>query len=186
MTRWFYRLRGYVVTPPLIFALFCFRGETEMDYLIWPFGVSLVFLGFILRIWAQQHLHYRLKVRMSLTTTGPYSFIRNPIYVGNTLMCLGAIITSEVLWLVPIILFCCFSIYSLVVRFEEEHLLEKYGEPYQGYLSKVPRWFPRVIRFRNLDLINRYFLISVVAEIHCLLLLVPYALKELVSPWFWH
>jgi len=139
-----------------------------------------------LRIWAQQHLHYRLKLRKSLTTTGPYAFIRNPIYVGNMLMCLGAIITSEVLWLVPIILFCCFSIYSLVVHYEEEHLLEKYGGPYQRYLSEVPRWFPRVIRCRNLGLINRYFLISVVAEIHCPLLLVPYALKELVSPWLGH
>jgi protein-S-isoprenylcysteine O-methyltransferase Ste14 len=157
-----------------------------MDYLIWPFGISLVFLGFILRIWAQQHLHYRLKLRKSLTTTGPYLFIRNPIYVGNMLMCLGAIITSEVLWLAPIILFYCFSIYFLVVHYEEEHLLEKYGEPYQRYLSEVPRWLPRAIRFKNLNLINKYFLPSIVAEIHCLLLLVPYVLKEFISLWIQH
>jgi len=186
MTRWFYRLRGYVVTPPLIFALFCFRWETEMDSLIWPLGVGLVFLGFILRIWAQQHLHYRLKGRMSLSTTGPYSFIRNPIYVGNMLMCLGAVITSEVLWLAPIILFYCFSIYSLVVQYEEKHLLEKYGEPYQRYLSEIPRWLPRAIRFRNLELINRYFLTSVVAEIHCPLLLLPFAFKEVIWLWILH
>jgi protein-S-isoprenylcysteine O-methyltransferase Ste14 len=178
MTRWFFHLRGYVISPPLIFAFFCFQWETEMDSLIWPLGASLLFLGFILRIWAQQHLHYRLKVRKSLTMTGPYSFIRNPLYVGNMVMCLGAVITSELLWLAPITLSYCFFIYSLVVQYEEEHLLEKYGEPYQGYLSEIPRWLPRAIRFRNLGLINRYFLTSVVHEIHCPLLLLPFALKE--------
>jgi protein-S-isoprenylcysteine O-methyltransferase Ste14 len=157
-----------------------------MDSLVWPLGISLVFLGFVLRIWAQQHLHYRLKVRMSLTTTGPYSFIRNPIYVGNTLMCLGATIASELLWLTPITLLYCFSIYSLVVQYEEEHLLEKYGEPYQKYVSEIPRWLPRAIRFRNLGLINRYCLTSVVAEIHCVLLLLPFAFKELLWRWIQH
>jgi len=184
MSRWFYRFRGYFVTSPLIFGLFCFSLETEMDYLIWPFGVSLVFIGIILRIWAQQHLHYRLNVRKCLTTTGPYAFIRNPIYVGNMLMCLGAIVTSELLWLVPITLFYCFSIYFFVVRYEEKHLLDKYGESYRRYLSEVPRWLPRIIRFRNLEILNKYFLNSMVAEIHCSLLLLPYVLKEFVSPWF--
>jgi hypothetical protein len=97
-------------------------------------------------------------------------------------MCLGAIVTSELLWLAPIALLYWFSIYSLVVHYEERHLLEKYGESYQRYLAEVPRWLPRTIRFRNVDLINRYFLTSVLAEIHCPLLLLPYALKELVSP----
>jgi protein-S-isoprenylcysteine O-methyltransferase Ste14 len=186
MTRCFYRFRGYLVTPPILLALFCFRWETEADSLIWPFGIGLVFLGFILRIWAQQHLHYGLKVRMSLTTTGPYSFIRNPLYVGNMFLCLGAVITSELLWLAPITLFYCFSIYFLVVRYEEDHLLKKYGEPYQRYLSEIPRWLPRRIRFRNLGLINRYFLASVIAEIHCVFSLLPFALKELVWRWIQH
>ena len=184
MSRWFYRFRGYLVAPPLILALFCFSLETEMDYLIWPLGISLVLTGVFLRIWAQQHLHYRLKVRKCLTITGPYALVRNPIYVGNILICLGAIITSELLWLAPITLFYCFSIYSLVVHYEEEHLLKKYGEAYQRYLSEVPRWLPRTIRFENLKLINRYLLTSVIAEIHCPLVLLPYVLKELLSPWF--
>jgi len=182
MTRWFYRFRGYFVTPPLIFAFFCFSLETETDYLIWPFGISLVFIGIILRIWAQQHLHYRLNVKKCLTTTGPYSFIRNPVYVGNILMCLGATVTSELLWLVPIASLYWFGIYSLVVRYEERHLSEKYGEPYRRYLAEVPRWLPLVIRFRRFEMLNKYFLNSIVAEIHCPFILLPYIFKELVSP----
>jgi len=181
-----YRFRGLLITPPLILAVFSSANEVEIDWLIWPLGVFVFFLGLLLRIWAQQHLHYRLKVRKCLTATGPYAFIRNPVYVGNMLMYLGAVVTSELLWLLPIGLLYWFGVYSLVVRYEERHLLEKYGEPYRRYLAEVPRWLPRAIRFRNLELINKYFLTSVVAEIHCPLLLLPYALKELVSRWFGH
>jgi protein-S-isoprenylcysteine O-methyltransferase Ste14 len=186
MTRCFYRFRGYLVTPPFIFAFFCFSLETEMDYLIWPIGISLVFAGMILRIWAQQHLHYRLKVKKCLTTTGPYSLVRNPLYVRNILMCLGATVTSELLWLGPIALLYWFGIYSLVVRYEEKHLSEKHGEPYRRYLAEVPRWLPRAIRFKNVEFLNKYFLKSIIAEIQCPLILLPYILKELVSPWFEH
>lgn len=142
--QWVYRLRGYWVIPLMVFILFCSWWETEVEYLIWPLGIFLVLVGMILRIWAQQHLHYRLKVRKSLTMTGPYSFVRNPIYIGNLLICLGLTIISELLWLFPLTLFYCLGIYSLVVRYEESHLLYKYGESYRRYMVEVPRWVPRL------------------------------------------
>jgi protein-S-isoprenylcysteine O-methyltransferase Ste14 len=179
--KWVYRFRGYLVAPPLIFALFWFYWETE-EYFVWPFGISLFLMGATLRIWAQQHLHYRLKAHKRLTVTGPYSFVRNPLYIGNILMSLGAIVISELLWLFPLTLFYCLGIYLLVVRYEESHLLDKYGESYRKYMEEVPRWLPKVIRFKNLGLINEYFQQSIVSEIQCVFLLLPYFLKELMGP----
>jgi len=186
ITRMAYRLRGVLTSPAFIFALFCFSFETEMDWVIWPSGVSIFLLGLLLRIWAQQHLHYRLQVRKSLATTGPYSFLRNPIYLANIFICLGLVVTSELLWLVPITLLYCFCIYSFVVSYEEGHLSEKYGEPYRRYMLEVPRWIPRRIDHMGLGLRNEYFRDSVRAEIHLLLLLLPYIVKEFVSPYFEH
>jgi protein-S-isoprenylcysteine O-methyltransferase Ste14 len=176
-----YRLRGYLVSLPLVFALFCYSYETEDEWFIWPVGVSIFLFGLFLRIWAQEHLHYRLKVKKYLTATGPYSFMRNPIYLGNLLICLGLVVTSELLWLVPITFFYCFGIYSLVVRYEEGHLTEKYGEPYRRYLSEVPRWFPKTICFKGLGIKNEYFRASILAEIHFLLLVLPFILKEIID-----
>jgi len=181
VSKWAYRFRGYLVTPPLIFALFCSHYEMEADLLIWPLGLFLFLLGVALRIWAQEHLHYRLRVRKSLTITGPYSFVRNPMYVGNILICLGATITSELLWFVPITLFYCLGIYSLVVRYEESHLLDKYGESYRRYKVEVPRWFPRSLSLKNISLINEYIRQSVVTEIHCTLLVLLFILKEIIN-----
>ena len=167
--------------PPLVVALLCFRGEVESDQLCWTVGIGLVLLGMALRVWAQEHLHHRLRVPMCLTTTGPYQFVRNPLYIGNTLIYLGATVTSELAWMLPLTLLWCLGIYSFVVRHEEAQLLDQYGEAYRMYLREVPRWFPRALELRNLGLVNQFFYSSVVAEIHCLLILLPYLLKEVYS-----
>jgi len=181
ITRVAYRFRGVLAIPPFLFALFCRSYETEIDTLTWPLGISVFLLGLFLRIWAQQHLHYRLKVKKYVTVTGPYSLMRNPIYVGNLLICLGLVIGSELLWFAPIAFFYCFGIYSLVVRYEEGHLLEKYGEDYRKYLFEVPRWWPQTLRFENLGIKNEYFRAAIIAEIHCVLALLPYLVKEILS-----
>jgi protein-S-isoprenylcysteine O-methyltransferase Ste14 len=180
MTQLAYRLRGYLICLPYIFALILNSFETENDWFNWPLGASIFLFGLFLRIWAQQHLHYRLKVKKILTTTGPYCFVRNPIYLGNILICLGLVVTSELLWLVPITFFYCFGIYSLVVRYEERHLTEKYGEPYRKYLLEVPRWLPKIGYFKALGIKNEYLRASIFAEIHCLLWVIPFIFKEII------
>lgn len=182
--KWAYRFRGYLVTPPLIFALIWFDWKIE-EYFVWPLGISLFLLGVGVRIWAQQHLHYRLKVRKKLTVTGPYSFVRNPMYIGNIMIFLGLTIVSELLWFVPITFSYCLGIYSLVTRYEEAHLLEKFGEPYRRYMEEVPRWVPRTLHFRNIGLINEYLFQSILIEIRCLFSLLPYILKEMIDKTFW-
>ena len=183
--RMIYRLRGVLVSPPLLFSLVWFRSELEADALI-LFGICIFFIGLAIRIWAQQHLHYRLKIKKQLTATGPYQFVRNPIYIGNTLICVSLTVVSELLWLVPITFLWCATVYSLVVRYEEARLLKKYGQLYQKYISEVPRWFPQNLHFRNLGIKNDFLFASIVAEIHCLVFLLPYILKEVVSFWFEH
>jgi len=181
--RRFYDYRGVLISPPLIFAFSYYRAETEREFIVWPLGFSLFLVGVLLRIWAQQHLHYRIKAHKALTTTGPYSFVRNPIYIGNTLICVGTVIVSELLWLAPIALLWCAAVYSLVVRYEERHLLERYGLPYRQYVSRVPRWFPYPRR-EHFDLINENFKASFLAEAHCFLILIPPLFKEVVSNGF--
>ena len=177
--RWIYRYRGVLLAPPLLLALFSAFHETE-SRLVWPLGIALFLLGTGIRVLAQQHIHHRIKARQDLTTTGLYSIVRNPLYVANTLICLGAVVVSEEIWFVPIMLLYCCGLYSLVVRYEEACLLKEYGEPYRKYLSEVPRWLPRTLRFRSGGPVNPHFFHALVAESPCLLILVPYILKDVL------
>lgn len=117
--RWVYRFRNYLASLPLIFAFALNDYEVEAGRLIWPLAVVIVLAGITRRIWGQQHLHYRVGVGKQLTTAGPYGFVRNPLYIGNMIMCVGATIASELLWLVPITILWCIGIYSIVIEGEE-------------------------------------------------------------------
>jgi len=139
-----YAWRGPLASLPVIFSVFCFVGECENDLVVWSLGVLLFVMGWALRMWAQKHLGYRLKIKRTITSSGPYALVRNPIYIANTLVILGTVVMSEVLWLIPVTLLWCGLVYSLVVRFEERHLTAKYGEEYLNYLRGTQRWWPRL------------------------------------------
>ena len=174
-----YRYRGAIMAPIYIVLVCVFVGETEHDALIWPVGLAVFFFGVAIRVWAQTHLHYRIKVRKSLTTTGPYMFVRNPIYIANTIMMLGLTVLSELLWLLPVMFVWCVLEYSFVIQREERHLLEKYGKPYREFMERVPRWLPRKPEGAGDKGVARQFLrVSLLAETHCLLLLLPMIAKE--------
>jgi protein-S-isoprenylcysteine O-methyltransferase Ste14 len=139
-----YTWRGLIAGLPVIFSIFCFWGECENALVVWPLGLLLFGLGWALRMWAQKYLGYRLKIKRSITTSGPYALVRNPIYIGNTLIILGTVTMSEVLWMMPVALLWCGMVYSLVVRYEEQLLAAKYGGEYLDYLAAARRWLPRL------------------------------------------
>lgn len=180
MKRFFYRFRGWLVAPPLLFALFATFGRVDRPYLCWGLGLALFAGGLFLRVWAQQHLHYRLRVDTSLTRSGPYRRLRNPIYWGNTLIGAGLVATSGLLWLVLPSAAWFLAVYTVVVRYEEGVLVRQYGEPYRRFLREVPRWLPHSSPGWGLELINEHLGASCVAELHNFLFLVPFAIRALV------
>ena len=177
-----YKIRGLLMLPPVLFALLCTWNEVENDVLVFGLGGLIFGLGVLIRTWSQMHLHYRLRIKKVLTTTGPYRYCRNPIYIGNTMILLGFVMMTEVFWFLPVMLIYCMIVYTLVVRYEESYLRQKFGAAYEDYLSQVPRWIPTFRVFQNTALTEtRNFLIpSIIAELHCLLLLLPVVAKELV------
>lgn len=174
-----YKFRGHMVCIPLLIGVLCAWHEHENNPLTWVVSGTVFGGGLFIRIWAQQHLRFRITREMALTRTGPYALVRNPIYIGNTLICLGLVTASELLWLVPISLLTCMATYSVVVRHEERKLIRLYGEPYVEFLSQVPRWLPRLQPGYRPDWITSHLKPSIRAEAYNLLLLIPFILKEL-------
>jgi protein-S-isoprenylcysteine O-methyltransferase Ste14 len=141
--------------PPLIVMTVCFWGEYENDLIIWPLGLSLLGLGFVVRIWATRHIGRRIPRKHRggcihpLVITGPYSLVRNPLYLGNMIGMMGLCVLSKLVWLMPAVFIYAFFIYSLVVRYEEYKLLALFGKGYETYCQHVPRWIPRFTSLRS-------------------------------------
>jgi protein-S-isoprenylcysteine O-methyltransferase Ste14 len=103
------------------------------------FGLTLVLVGLMLRSWAAGTL---LK-SFQLTTTGLYSLIRNPLYVGSFIMMLGFCQLIDDPENVFFVLGPFLAIYLLKVRDEERILSKNFGLQWQSYARATPRFFPR-------------------------------------------
>lgn len=76
----------------------------------------------------------------NLVTTGPFSVSRNPIYLGNTVMLLGAAAAFANLWFVAVAPCAAFVVTRLAIRREERHMDENFGAEWRDYTRRVPRW----------------------------------------------
>ena len=178
-----YTWRGFLAALPAIFSFFCFIGEYEDDLVTWPLGLFLFGAGWAMRMWAQKHLGYRLRIKRTVTTSGPYALVRNPIYIANTLVILGTVVMLEVLWMVPVALLWCTMVYSFVVRYEERLLAARYGKAYLDYLTAVPRWLPRTARPQGTAHFQSSARQILLAELYVVFIIAaPLAKKFIIAP----
>jgi protein-S-isoprenylcysteine O-methyltransferase Ste14 len=75
-----------------------------------------------------------------LVTGGPFAFTRNPIYLGNTMLMLGAGLVFGLLWFLPAAVIAAFLTQRIAIEAEEKHLESRFGRAYRDYRKKVRRW----------------------------------------------
>ena len=175
MSEFIFRYRNLLAALPLAYAFLSTRWEWENDLVLWMLAGALTTSGILVRIWANRHCNYNRRAQNILARTGPYALVRNPLYVGNALVILGATFASELIWMVPITLVWMALVFNVVVRREEPRMLAKYGEAYATYCARVPRWVPNADALLPIDR-DRLALIKDVAIGG---ILIPFALKEL-------
>jgi protein-S-isoprenylcysteine O-methyltransferase Ste14 len=78
-----------------------------------------------------------------LVVTGPYRYVRNPIYVGVLSIFLGHFLWFGYWALLIYTMFAFIGVHFFVVLYEEPTLKRKFGATYNDYLKKVPRWIPK-------------------------------------------
>lgn len=137
----FKKVRLWAVYPFAAFYIF-FAYKYGMELI--P-GVWLVLGGLLVRCWAAGYIR---KIRV-LTTSGPYAFVRNPLYVGNFLMGLGfcLFVPYPLLSLFYVILFS--FLYIGTMKKEEAVLTELFNTEYIDYKHKVPAFIPRAIPYNS-------------------------------------
>jgi protein-S-isoprenylcysteine O-methyltransferase Ste14 len=104
-------------------------------------GLAIISLGEALRFWAAGHL----RKNDVLTTTGPYAYVKHPLYIGTTLITIGFCIMAENIYILAVALLV-FSFYYLPYknRGEDERMKKLFGEAYLDYAEEVPDYIPRL------------------------------------------
>ena len=116
-------------------------------------GVVLLVVGYVIHLrYAHQEMKkysvqaHQHSVQVSkLVTSGPYSKVRHPGYLGLVLIYFGFALGFAVVWmLIPAVVFTILT-YLTAVK-EEELLKERFGKEYEEYARQVPwRFIPRIV-----------------------------------------
>jgi len=102
-------------------------------------GLPVSILGLAVRAWAAGHLEKNL----TLTVSGPYAHVRNPLYIGTLTVAAGLAIAAR-RWELGVLFAAVFAlIYLPVVELEEQHLRKLFPD-YAEYARRVPKLFPQI------------------------------------------
>ena len=137
---------GFVINPNWL----AFASLSFPVWLRWV-GIALALAGFALLQWAQVTLGKswsdtpRMMKEQTLITSGPYQFIRHPIYTAFVLI-LGSALLISANWLIGLA-WLGMTVLEVASRvgFEESLMLEYFGDQYREYMKKTGRLLPRLI-----------------------------------------
>ena len=113
-------------------------------------GLAITALGLGFAVWARVHLGRNwssrptIRVGHTLVRTGPYRFVRNPIYTGLLIGFTGTAIVIGAFWAFVLILFLA-AAFLLRIREEEKLLLEEFGGEYEKYRGEVRALIPYLL-----------------------------------------
>lgn len=147
----FFKYRSY--TPiPFLLVMFFYEDANVWSLII---GFLTAFSGEMIRLWGVSWAGSETRTTGTvggsyLIVSGPFAHVRNPLYVGNILLYLGMGIMSMALfpYLQIIALLFFFVQYSYIVSEEENYLRKTYGTEYQDFEKNVPRFFPRISKYK--------------------------------------
>lgn len=161
-----FKNRSYLPLIILVIGLLVFihtnyyKTKTSSDWLLnylkyTCLGISL--FGLYIRVITVAHTPKNTSGRNTtegqvadeLNTTGIYSVVRHPLYLGNFFMWLGVAMLTENTWFViAFILFYAFY-YERIMYAEESFLRQKFGDAYLNWAKKTPAFIPSFKHYKK-------------------------------------
>ncbi len=141
----------------ILVSIFCYFADPYPTIpFLHHFAKALIILGLMTRMYASGFV---LKNK-ELSTTGPYAFMRHPLYTGNILILVGLCGINGSLWsLITAVIFFWFY-YPPAIEYEDRKLKSLFPETWENWASKTPALRPKIPPnnlFKKLDL-NRWSL----------------------------
>jgi protein-S-isoprenylcysteine O-methyltransferase Ste14 len=100
-------------------------------------GLPISALGLLLRAWAAGHL----AKNQELATSGPFAYVRNPLYLGTLITAAGLVVAAREVWLVLVFAAVFVLVYLPAIELEEQHLRTIFPG-YADYAARIQRFLP--------------------------------------------
>ena len=152
---WFFQWRSYL---PLLLLILFLLALKDFSYLthqkninrLWElFCLGISSSGLVIRILTVGYVprgtsgrNTKKQVADTLNTTGMYSVVRHPLYVGNFLMWLGISLVFHLWWFTLLIGLIFWVYYEKIMFAEEEFLKKQFGDQFLAWADKTPPFLP--------------------------------------------
>lgn len=136
---------GYLIYPPLL----AWSKVGLPEWLRWlgvGIGISCIFLIYWMFRSIGRGISPTVATRSEhkLSTSGPYRWIRHPLYTFGTLFFLSFALMADS-WFIAFMAVLLLVLLSLRLPNEEAHLIEKFGDDYREYMQRTGRFLPKII-----------------------------------------
>ena len=135
---------SYIFYPAAVF----WSLITFPSWMVW-IGAAASAVSVFLLVWMFTSLgknitdSVSIREEHSLITSGPYRYIRHPLYVFGALLFLSiSLIMGS--WFIPLVGIPTYAILIYRTGIEEEMLTERFGNKYTQYMQRTGRFFPRL------------------------------------------
>jgi protein-S-isoprenylcysteine O-methyltransferase Ste14 len=150
---WLFRRRSWLPVAVLVLAVvYLFIANRSVIYFNYTWEIICILVsvaGELLRSYTVGHVPRNTSGRNvmdqladELNTTGIYSVVRHPLYVGNFLMWLGPVLFLRSVWCVIIFVLAYWIYYERIIFAEEQYLRRKFGEAYDTWALRVKAVIP--------------------------------------------
>jgi|TARA_B100001105_G_C22344890_1_gene422992 hypothetical protein len=130
-----------------IILLSVFGLVAEPEFINFALACLMVFLGLSLRLYASGFV---LKNK-ELSTTGPYAFVRHPLYTGNVLILIGISFATSLPWAIACSILFFWFYYPPAIEYEDRKLKSLFPDTWDAWSSQTPALIPTTIHDFNLS-----------------------------------
>ena len=162
---WLFRWRSYLPLAMIGIFLLALREyeypghDEEWDHIWEAVCVIVSFMGLAIRVITIGHTpkgtsgrNTKKQIADQLNTSGAYSVVRNPLYLGNFFMGLGVALFAHLWWLTLIYILVFWLYYERIIFAEEAYLRDKFGKEYLDWADSTPAFIPNFKRYCKADL----------------------------------
>lgn len=147
----------FILAIPFIYVTEDIPPLLAENYTFLAIGLSII--GFVIRAYTigttprgTSGRNTKEQVAEQLNSTGIYSILRHPLYLGNYFMWIG-IVCFTFNWYFVIIVSLLYWLYYERIMFAEERFLEqKFGQQYLDWAKRLPAFIPKLIKFKKSDI----------------------------------
>jgi len=157
------KIQGTLVFIALTVSIFLYKflfPHTKyevQDKILDILGIFILLSGFLLRIIARGHKAEVSVDGRTLITSGPYVFLRNPMYLGTLFIGLGVVLVLFEWWVFLLFAVIFSAIYIPQIIKEERHLHKLFGEEYKKYCVNTARFFPSILNLFKTNIREHLF-----------------------------